>query len=327
MRDIVIVGHDGVLGLEVLGVLDVFQFLDAWLVSRGLPSEYRLRVASRDGGPLALWGGLSISESTRLLDYSGPIHTLLVLGGPKAREASEDRELVGHVSEAADRADRVVSLCTGAFILAAAGLLNGKRATTHWDYGDDLAARYPDVLIDTNPIYTRDGNTWTSAGVMATFDLILALVEEDLGPDPARYLARTLVVFLRRTGTQEQFSTQLATQLADRHPVRELQQFIADRPDADLSLPALAERLHMSPRHFRRVFTSEVGVSPGRYVEQVRTETARRRLEESELSVEAIAVGSGFGSTETFRRVFGNRFGVSPSEYRRRFGRAVVSPV
>lgn len=323
MRDIVIVGHEGVLGLEVLGVLDVFEFLDTWLVDQGQPQEYRLHMTTADGGPLPLWGGLSISASSRLADYSGPIDTLLVLGGPKAREASQDRLLIDQVKQAADRATRVVSLCTGAFILAAAGLLDGRRATTHWDYGRTLASLYPDVVVDTSPIYTRDGNTWTSAGVMATFDLLLALVEDDVGADAARYLARTLVLFLRRTGSQEQFSIQLATQLADRHPVRELQQFIADRPDADLSISALAERVHMSPRHFRRVFTSEVGVPPGQYVEQTRVETARRRLEESEISVEAIATGSGFGSAETFRRVFTHRFSVSPSEYRRRFGRRV----
>lgn len=315
-----IVGHQGVLGLEVLGVLDVFEFLDTWLVEQGQPGEYRLHMTTSDGGPLPLWGGLSISASSRLADYSGPIDTLLVLGGPEAQQASGDRVLVDQVREAAVRAARIVSLCTGAFILAAAGLLDGKRATTHWEYGRTLASLYPDVVVDTSPIYTRDGNTWTSAGVMATFDLLLALVEDDVGADAARYLARTLVLFLRRTGSQEQFSTQLATQLADRHPVRELQQFIADRPDADLSLAALAERVHMSPRHFRRVFTSEVGVPPGQYVEQARVETARRRLEESEVSVEAIASATGFGSTETFRRVFTHRFGVSPSEYRRRFG-------
>lgn len=320
MRDFVIVGHKGVLGLEVLGVLDVFEFLDAWLVDQSQPPEYRLHMTTPDGGPVSLWGGLSISASSRLADYSGPIDTLLVLGGPKACEASEDQVLVTQVREAAQRAGRVVSLCTGAFILAAAGLLDGRRATTHWEYGRALAARYADVVVDTSPIYSRDGNTWTSAGVMATFDLLLALVEEDVGAGAARYLARTLVLFLRRTGSQEQFSTQLATQLADRHPVRELQQFIADRPDADLSLSALAERVHMSPRHFRRVFSAEVGVPPGRYVEQARIETARRRLEESELSVEAIASDTGFGSAETFRRVFAHRFGVSPTEYRRRFG-------
>lgn len=323
MRDIVIVGHEGVLGLEVLGVLDVFEFLDAWLLDHGQPPEYRLHMTTPDGGPVSLWGGLSVSASSRLSDYAGPIDTLLVLGGPKAREASEDERLTSQVREAADRASRIVSLCTGAFILASAGLLDGRRATTHWDYGRALALRYPDVVVDTSPIYSRDGNTWTSAGVMATFDLLLALVEEDVGGDAARYLARTLVLFLRRTGSQEQFSTQLATQLADRHPIRELQQFIADRPDADLSLSALAERVHMSPRHFRRVFTSEVGMPPGRYVEQARIETARRRLEESALSIEAIATGTGFGSPETFRRVFMQRFGVSPSEYRRRFGRRV----
>ena len=163
---------------------------------------------------------------------------------------------------------------------------------------------------------------WTSAGVTASFDLLLAFVEDDLGADVAREVARILVVFLRRTGNQAQFSAQLQTQVADIRPVRELQQYIADHPDADLSLAALARRLHMSPRHFGRVFCQQVGMSPGRYVERIRLETARRRLEESDQSVEAVALAAGFGSTETMRRVFVSNLAVSPTDYRRRFGRS-----
>jgi transcriptional regulator GlxA family with amidase domain len=163
---------------------------------------------------------------------------------------------------------------------------------------------------------------WTSAGVTASFDLLLAFVEEDLGADVARDVARVLVVFLRRTGNQAQFSAQLQTQVADRRPVRELQQYIADHPDADLSLAVLADRLHMSPRHLGRVFCQQIGMSPGRYVERIRLETARRRLEESDHSVEAVALAAGFGSTETMRRVFLSNLAVSPTDYRRRFGRS-----
>jgi transcriptional regulator GlxA family with amidase domain len=201
-------------------------------------------------------------------------------------------------------------------------LLDHKRATTHWSHGEVLGERFPAVQVDTNPIFIRDGNTWTSAGITASFDLLLALVEEDLGSEAARSIARTLVLFLRRTGNQAQFSTQLSTQLADRHPIRDLQQFIADHPEADLSLDALADRVNMSRRHFARVFTAEVGVTPGRYVERIRIETARRRLEESQSTVESVAVACGFGSGENLRRSFVHALGVSPAEYRRRFGTA-----
>ena len=176
--------------------------------------------------------------------------------------------------------------------------------------------------MDTDPVFTGSDGVWTSAGVTASFDLILAFVEEDLGAEVARDVARILVVFLRRTGNQAQYSAQLQTQVADRRPLRELQQYIADHPDADLSLATLARRLHMSPRHLGRVFCQQVGMSPGRYVERIRLETARRRLEESDQSVEAVALAAGFGSTETMRRVFVSNLAVSPTDYRRRFGRS-----
>jgi transcriptional regulator GlxA family with amidase domain len=216
----------------------------------------------------------------------------------------------------------VGALCTGAFILAAAGLLEGRRATTHWLFGDLLAQRHPGVSVDTDPVFTDSDGVWTSAGVTASFDLLLSFVEEDLGADVARDVARVFVVFLRRTGNQAQYSAQLQTQVADRRPLRELQQYIADHPDADLSLAALARRLNMSPRHLGRVFCQQVGMSPGRYVERIRLETARRRLEESDQTVEAVALSAGFGSTETMRRVFVSNLAVSPADYRRRFGRS-----
>jgi transcriptional regulator GlxA family with amidase domain len=176
--------------------------------------------------------------------------------------------------------------------------------------------------VDTAAVFTGSDGVWTSAGITASFDLLLAFVEEDLGAGVARDVARVLVVFLRRTGNQAQFSTQLQTEVADHRPLRQLQQYIADHPDADLSLAALAGRIHMSPRHFGRVFCQQVGMSPGRYVERIRLETARRHLEESDHSVEVVARAAGFGSTETMRRVFVSNLAVSPTDYRRRFGRS-----
>lgn len=319
-RRIVIVAHPGVLGMELLGARDIFEMANTVLGRQGAGPAYKVEIATLDGAPARLWGGLELGPVRRLAGWRAPLDTLVVVGGLLAVEASEDPALAAAVRRAAGRARRVVGLCTGAFLLAAAGLLDGRRATTHWLYGDQLAARHPEVGLDTGPIFVRDGDTWTSAGVTAAFDLLLALVEADEGADVARFVARALVVFLRRTGSQAQFSLQLETQVADRHPLREVQQFIADHPDADLSLPALAERVSMSTRHFARVFRARTGVSPGRYVERIRLETARRRLEESEQPVDAVAAACGFGNDQAMRRAFASALGVSPAEYRRRFG-------
>ena len=321
IREVVVVGHRGVLGMELTGACDIFALANTVIEEAGRPAAYRVTVASLGGGPLALAGGLELAGTADLSRLRRPIDTLLVVGGTRAHEAAEDDAFVRAVRRLAGRSRRVGALCTGAFILAAAGLLEGRRATTHWLFGDRLAERHPGVSVDTDPVFTGSDGVWTSAGVTASFDLLLSFVEEDLGADVARDVARILVVFLRRTGNQAQFSAQLQTQVADRRPVRELQQYIADHPDADLSLTALAGRLHMSPRHLGRVFCQQVGMSPGRYVERIRLETARRRLEESDHSVEAVAIAAGFGSTETMRRVFVSNLAVSPTDYRRRFGR------
>ncbi len=322
IREVVVVGHPGVLGMELLGACDILSFANELVAEAGRPPAYRVTVASMGGGPLALGGGLELAGTADLARLHRPIDTLLVVGGRCAHEAAEDDGFVRVVRRAAARSRRVGALCTGAFILAAAGLLEGRRATTHWLFGDLLAQRHPGVSVDTDPVFTDSDGVWTSAGVTASFDLLLSFVEEDLGADVARDVARVLVVFLRRTGNQAQYSAQLQTQVADRRPFRELQQYIADHPDADLSLAALARRLNMSPRHLGRVFCQQVGMSPGRYVERIRLETARRRLEESDQTVEAVALSAGFGSTETMRRVFVSNLAVSPADYRRRFGRS-----
>jgi len=322
IREVVVVGHPGVLGMELTGACDILALANTVAAEAGRPPAYRVTVASMGGGPLELWGGLQLAGTADLSSLRRPVDTLLVVGGPCAHQAAEDETFVSVVRRLAARSRRVGGLCTGAFILAAAGLLEARRATTHWLFGDLLAQRHPGVPVDTDPVFTGSDGVWTSAGVTASYDLLLSFVEDDLGDAVARDVARVLVVFLRRTGNQAQFSAQLQTQVADRRPLRELQQYIADHPDADLSLAALAQRLHMSPRHLGRVFCQEVGMSPGRYVERIRLETARRRLEESDQSVEAVAQAAGFGSAETMRRVFVSNLAVSPTDYRRRFGRS-----
>src|SRR5947209_12514230 len=216
IREVVVVGHRGVLGMELTGACDILALANTVAAEAGRPPAYRVTVASMGGGQLELWGGLELAATADLAGLRRPIDTLLVVGGPCAHEAAEDDAFVGVVRRLAVRSRRVGALCTGAFVLAAAGLLEGRRATTHWLFGDLLAQRHPGVSVETAPVFTGSDGLWTSAGVTASYDLLLAFVEEDLGADVARDVARVLVVFLHRTGNQAQFSAQLQTQVADR---------------------------------------------------------------------------------------------------------------
>jgi transcriptional regulator GlxA family with amidase domain len=228
-------------------------------------------------------------------------------------------EIVAWLREHGPRATRLVSVCTGAALLAEAGLLDGRRATTHWAYCDTLARRHPAVEVDPDPIFVRDGHIATSAGVTSGIDLALALVEEDIGREAALAIARHLVVFLRRPGNQAQFSAQLAAQTAQREPLREVQHWITEHPGDDLSVERLAARARLSPRHFARAFQAETGTTPGRYVDRVRLEHARRLLEDTADGVEEISRACGYGTSEAMRRAFVKALGTSPAEYRRRF--------
>jgi transcriptional regulator GlxA family with amidase domain len=239
--------------------------------------------------------------------------------------AEEDEALIAWLREAAGRARRVTSVCTGAFLLARAGLLDGRRATTHWAGCEELASRYPRVQVESDPIFVRDGDVWTSAGVTSGMDLALALVEEDLGHRAALEVARWLVVFVKRPGGQAQFSAQLQAQSARREPLRELQGWIAGNLAADLTVEALAARASMSPRNFARAFRREVGMTPAAYVEAVRVEHAQLALESSGASLEEVARTCGFGTVETMRRACHRRLGVSPAEYRNRFRAALAA--
>ena len=218
----------------------------------------------------------------------------------------------------------MASVCTGAFLLARAGLLEGRRATTHWSACAQLASRYPGVEVDPDPIFVRHGPVITSAGVTAGMDLALALVEEDLGRELALEVARWLVLFVKRPGGQAQFSAALAAQAAGREPLRELQDWIPGHLEADLSVPALARRACMSERNFARAFRHETGLTPAAYVELTRVERARMELESGELPVEVVARRAGFGTVETMRRAFRRRVGVSPADYRQRFRRSAA---
>ena len=314
-RRIVVVAFDGVQSLDAVGPIEVFSTTNRELGE----NAYALELVATDGPTVRATNGLALAVDHRISAVRGRLDTLLVAGGDGTRTAVDDQGLIDGIRRLAARSRRVGSVCTGAFLLAEAGLLDGRRATTHWSVCDGLARRYPEVTVDPDPIYVRDGNVYTSAGVTAGMDLALALVEDDLGRDVALRVARRLVLFLRRPGNQSQFSAQLSAQVAARDGLRDIQQWIADHPDADLSVAAMAARAGMSERNFARCFKDEIGTSPGRYVEASRVEVARRLLEETDESVAAIATSCGFGTPETLRRVFMRALHIGPTEYRRRF--------
>lgn len=318
-RTVLTVLFDGVQSLDVTGPMEVFAG-----ASRAKGVSYGLRTASLDGGPVRTTSGLTLVPDGSLADAPVP-HTLLVPGGRGTRGAHP--ELTAWLREHAPRAERLVSVCTGALLLAEAGLLDGHRVTTHWNSCERLARDFPAVHVDPDPIFVRDGRLATSAGVTAGIDLALALVEEDHGRELALTIARHLVVFLRRPGNQAQFSAQLSAQTAQRAPLREVQLWIDRNPAADLGVDALAARARLSPRHFARAFRAETGTTPGRYVERVRLEHARRLLEDSSVGVEQVARASGYGTPEAMRRAFVKTLATAPAEYRRRFRAAAPRPV
>ncbi len=319
-RRVLMVVYPGIQLLDVVGPLEVFAAATegAFEAGRGDPG-YALEIIGSEPGMVRASSGLSLGVDVAYEEVPEEIDTLIVAGGRGTAQAFRDPRVLTCVRAAAARARRVTSVCTGAFVLAAAGLLDGRLATTHWQNVDGFAARFPKVRVDPDSIYVRDGHVWTSAGVTAGMDLALALVEEDLGRPLALQVSRRMVFFLKRPGGQSQFSAQLAGQLADRDPLRDLQAFIVEYPDADHTIESLADRVAMSARNFSRVFTKQVGQSPARFVERVRVEAARRRLEESEHSVDEVADEVGFGTSETMRRAFLRQIGVGPAAYRERF--------
>lgn len=314
-RDVVLVVFPGFQSLDLTGPMEVFVG-----ANRQAGSEvYRVRVAASAAGPVATSAGIDVLAHVALADLTEPIDTLVVVGGDGTYGAVVDDLFVAQLRRLAPLAQRVTSVCSGAFVLAQAGLLDGRRATTHWTVCDLLAETFPQVDVDPDPIYVRDGDVYTSAGVTAGMDLSLALVEDDLGRDVALAVARHLVLFLRRPANQSQFSAPLAAQMADRDGLRDAQRHVVEHPESDCSVAALARLAAMSERHFARCFTEEVGVTPARFVERVRVETARRLLEDTDEGVEAIAGRAGFGTAETMRRTFVRVVRTSPTQYRSRF--------
>jgi transcriptional regulator GlxA family with amidase domain len=312
-RRVAVVAFDGVRFLDVVGPLEVFA------VANEHGDHYVASVATLGGDDVVTTTGNRLGADVALEDLGdGDIDTLLVAGSPNW-ELLLNRELVAHVARLAARARRVVSVCTGTFALAAAGLLDGRRAATHWRHAAALAKEFPSVTVDPEALFVRDGNVFTAAGIAAGIDLALGLLEDDLGADVARSTAKVLVVFLQRPGGQSQFSTFTSGRAVKHEPLRAVLDAVALDPGADHSLAAMAERANFSVRHLSRLFEEHVGMTAGSYVDRVRVEAASAMLEGGDEGLEVVAKRTGFGSVETMRRSFLREFGVTPGAYRAQF--------
>jgi transcriptional regulator GlxA family with amidase domain len=317
-RTVLITVFDDVDLLDVAGPSEVFAIADRLLGGGG----YELVLAAPHRGRVTTFSGLPLQADLSFDEVTGPVDTLLVPGGVRLDrgrvEPVVDPVVVEAVGRIAAVARRVAAVCTGAHVLAAAGLLEGRRATTHWATADRLAQEHPDVRVDAERIYLQDGNIWTSAGLSSGMDLALAMVADDHGDDVARTVARWLVVYLRRPGSQSQYSVPLAQETHTPGPVRELQRWLVEHLYEDLSVPALASRMSMSVRHFSRVFAQETGRGPAEHVAALRREAARRRLEQTDLPLETIARECGYGSVDALHRAF-RASGTTPAAHRARF--------
>ncbi len=319
-RAVVVVTFDGFQLLDLAGPVEVLRA--ATRPRRPAALRHADRRAPR--GAARSESGVSIEADVSLAALAAdppPLDTLVVVGGQGTRVSRGDQRLLADLAAVAGRARRVTSVCTGAWLLAAAGLLDGYEATTHWASCDGLAARHPTVRVLADRIYVHDRDRWTSAGVTVGVDLFLALVDADHGSELAHAVAAWLVVFARRPGGQAQFSAQLRAQAATTPTLAELQRWLPDHLDDHLTVDALAARVGMSPRTFARCFARETATTPAVYVEELRIEAARRLLETTDLTVAAIAGRVGLQTPETLHRAFHRRAGTTPDQYRRHFSR------
>jgi transcriptional regulator GlxA family with amidase domain len=319
MKKIVMLSVPPAHGVDVMGPLEVLNLASRMLEEvsgrRGYETEL---VTNSTDLVIPTSSGIRINAHKHYEQVTGEVDTLFIAAGAGTRGPG-DPALLAWLRAMARQTRRVCAVCTGAFLLASAGLLNGRRATTHWRHVENFARQYPGVSWDPNPIWVQDGNIYTSAGISAGMDLALALIEEDHGNALALAVARRMVIFLRRPGSQAQFSVALAAQAAEHKGLQELQVWIAENLAKNLSIEALAQRAAMSPRNFVRVFARELGNTPARYVEQVRVEAARTQLASTEDSMELIAGRCGFSSAELLRRCFVRYFKIAPSQYRKHF--------
>jgi transcriptional regulator GlxA family with amidase domain len=313
-------------GLDLSGPYEMFARATRLLRDeRRSHPGYELIVVGTQTGATVASSGFRFVPDVTFRAVRGDVDTLLVVGGKGVDAQLGDPAVLAWLRRMAGRVRRLGSVCTGSFLLAEAGLVDGRTVTTHWGRAEALAKRYPRVRVEQDRIWVKDGNIYSSAGVSAGMDLALALIEEDLGAEVAVAVARAMVVYLRRPGDQSQYSAPLRLQATENPSVRELVAWAAEHPGSDLSVPALAKRLAKSPRHLTRVFRKELGVAPAEAVEQLRIEAARRALQQSSASLDEIAARCGFGSAEVLRRAFLRSLHVTPSAYRARFSTRAAS--
>ncbi|HEX4816085.1 MAG TPA: GlxA family transcriptional regulator [Nonomuraea sp.] len=312
VRRTIVVAYDAAELLDIASVSSTLVIANV----QGAAPAYEVAVATPGGRAIACATGLTLQAQVALERVTGPLDTLVVVGGTGHESAAADPVIVGHVRRLARESRRVASVCTGAYVLAATGLLDGRRATTHWAQAQALAARFPEVAVDPGPIFIRDGNIATSAGVTAALDLTLAFIEEDNGADVARMVARQLVTYLQRPGNQAQMSVFVSAPPPANSLVKRVVEHIGGNLAGDLSTPTLAVGAGVSERHLTRLFLKHLGQAPGRYVRQVRVEAAAQLLATTSLPMASIATRCGFGTAETLRQAFLDRYGVPPSHYR-----------
>ena len=323
-RKVALVGYPGAQSLDIVGPLEVFAMANRF----GDANGYEVLLASPDGGTIACNSGLRLADAVALADLPDDLDTILVAGGNEdaLRRVAEERVLEW-LSDRARRTRRLGSVCSGALVLAAAGVLDGRRATTHWNHCETMRSLRPAVRLEPDAIFVADPPFYTSAGVTAGIDLCLSLVEADQGAKVALAIARNLVLFMRRPGGQTQYSAGLNVQTAATPRLRELIADVTANPSGDLSVPRLADRAGMSERTFSRVFQKETGVGPASFVEMARVDRAKALLETSDWPLARVAERAGFGSVEALHRAFNKRVGATPGEYRERFGHVPLASV
>jgi transcriptional regulator GlxA family with amidase domain len=315
-----LVVYPGFKALEAIGTMTVFEYANIHLELNGRPRGYHITVTSSTLGPIRSDMQMML-EAKKVLDESRLPDIAIFVGARGIEDAvHQNPRLVEWARNVAPDLKRLVGLCSGTFFLAAAGLLDGRDATTHWSVADLLERRFENINVEADAIYVKEGRLWTSAGMTACIDLALALVEEDFGRAIALDVARDLVVYLKRPGGQSQYSVHLASQSTNHPGIRQVQDWILSNIEQGMALPALAERASMSERNFRRVFVKEVGLSPLEFIDTVRLDTARRLLEDGDLPLKSIASRIGFASEKSLSRLFAKRLGIAPDDYRARFG-------
>jgi transcriptional regulator GlxA family with amidase domain len=328
VRTIGIVAYDGMELIDLTGPVDVFSLASHCFQMAGIAKEiiYPIKVLAKQAGPASAFNGLKIHAESAYTDIKNGLDTLIIPGAPDVNCLLSDPLLRDWLRAILPSVRRLVSVCTGAFLLADMGLLDGRRATTHWAYCNRLAADYPSVTVEPDRIFLRDGFISTSGGITSGIDLALALVEEDWGRELALETARYMVVFLKRPGGQSQFSGYLVSEATNHPDLRALQVWMMEHPAEDLRIEALAERVAMSPRNFARIFQTETGMTPAKFVEKIRIDAARHYLGESDLRIETVALKAGFTDPERMRRTFIRHLGISPNDYRARFSRSDPEP-